>query len=489
MSTDSNLPNPINASALAEKNGNQSPVRVTLSPADIQPTASQILWVVIRNRTNAIGFNRYKEFIDKVMCAGELPNGARVPVTSPMAHLRSMDSYHLVKFATEAFLMQEIGVLDIEQTMRDLHDSKGANAFDALEERRRLGFAATLGDLEDMRKNYYADLLPQHHVLLPYFKLILSQLQELPIKGPNEAPSNCYGLLRSQLTGPLGLELIWSYWHEEGMMVQTINAIAMRFQNRRVGTNGRDPLAELELSPLRPLNNLIWGFLQDEYHRLSVVRRAHEYDHHYGLKLYGKALAGFNSADSRSKFLEAFHRLIHACLVFYKQADDTTVIADGFPVLNALKALHLILSEGQHNQFGDLPWTARVEMLIQAWFLARPEMREFLPGRSMVAYPEPWMERVDAMKRLQGWNDTSVVHFRDLGVFGEQILLGVRYGAWSTVIDRAEAAAFALYYRAEISSYAWALQHVLGIDLATDKVDATMPSVLLQKRLAQRSAH
>ena len=33
------------------------------------------------------------------------------------------------------------------------------------------------------------------------------------------------------------------------------------------------------------------------------------------------------------------------------------------------------------------------------------------------------MERVDAMKTLQGWTDISVLHFRDLGVFGEQILL------------------------------------------------------------------
>ena len=60
---------------------------------------------------------------------------------------------------------------------------------------------------------------------------------------------------------------------------------------------------------------------------------------------------------------------------------------------------------------------------MQQWMLARPEIREFLPTRVMVAYPEPWMDRVDAMKKLQGWTDTSVLHFRDLGVFGEQILL------------------------------------------------------------------
>ena len=72
---------------------------------------------------------------------------------------------------------------------------------------------------------------------------------------------------------------------------------------------------------------------------------------------------------------------------------------------------------------------------MQQWLLARPEFREFLPTRIMVAYPEPWMDRVDAMKKLQGWTDTSVLHFRNLAVFGEQILLSIRWGDWSDAID------------------------------------------------------
>ena len=76
--------------------------------------------------------------------------------------------------------------------------------------------------------------------------------------------------------------------------------------------------------------------------------------------------------------------------MFFKEDDDTTVIADGFPVLNALKEVHLLLAQGAHNQFGDLPWTARAEMLIQQWLLARPEMREFLGGRaSWCPTPKP----------------------------------------------------------------------------------------------------
>ena len=39
------------------------------------------------------------------------------------------------------------------------------------------------------------------------------------------------------------------------------------------------------------------------------------------------------------------------------------------------------------------------------------------------------MGRVEAMNKLQGWTDVAVLHFRDLAVFGEQLLLGIRFGA------------------------------------------------------------
>ena len=116
-------------------------------------------------------------------------------------------------------------------------------------------------------------------------------------------------------------------------------------------------------------------------------------------------------------------------------------------MLNALKEVHLILSQGAHNQFGDLPSTARIEMLMQQWLLARPEFREFLPTRIMVAYPEPWMDRVDAMKKLQGWTDTSVLHFRNLAIFGEQVLLSIRYGALERSFEPVQALNWARFWR------------------------------------------
>jgi hypothetical protein len=213
-----------------------------------------------------------------------------------------------------------------------------------------------------------------------------------------------------------------------------------------------------------------------------VPRRAYEYDHHYGLTLLGKAVPTVRGADSRSRFLEGFHNLLFRSAIFFKEDDDTTVVADGFSVLNALKEVHLQLTQGAHNQYGDLPWTARQEMLMQEWMLARPEMREFLPSRVMVDYPEPWMDRVETMKTMQGWTDTSVMHFRDLGVFGEQVLLSVRFGAWPSVIEPQSAANWARYWRPEIQGYIHAYRAVTGMDL-TERVDATMPALLLQQRL------
>jgi len=263
--------------------------------------------------------------------------------------------------------------------------------------------------------------------------------------------------------------------------VQTISAIALRFQNRR--TNGvAEPLATLDLDPLRPLGSLLWGYIQDEWGRLTVPRRAYEYSHQYGLTLYGKAVPALRPADDRSKFIEGFHHLLYRCSEFFKQDDDTTVIADGFALLQALREVHLLLAEGAHNQFGDLPWTARVEMLIQQWLLARPEMRTFLQGRVMVPYAEAWMGQVDAMKRLQGWNDTTVTHFRDLAVYGEQILLSIRYHLWIQENEPAKAVNWARYWRPEIQAYVHAYRVATGVDLMLEPVDTTSPGIHLRDR-------
>jgi len=105
------------------------------------------------------------------------------------------------------------------------------------------------------------------------------------------------------------------------------------------------------------------------------------------------------------------------------------------------------------------------------------------------------MDRVDAVKTLKGWTDTSVVHFRDLAVFGEQILLSVRWGAWSTVDDPNSASNWARYWRAEVQGYIHAYRAATSVDLTTDITDQRQaearflaPSVHLRNRLLTQAA-
>lgn len=272
------------------------------------------------------------------------------------------------------------------------------------------------------------------------------------------------------------------------MLVQTMNAISMRFQNKR--SRPGDPLANLALDPLRPLNNLFWGYIQDENNRLSIKRRAYEYDHQYGFSLVGKAVNDLNPIDSRTKFIEAFHTLLHYVSLFYREDDDVTIVADAFKLLNALREVHLILSEGAHNQYGDLPWTARKEMLMMQWMLARPEMKEFLRGRYMTPYQETWMGAVDDMKRLQGWSDVTVTHYHELAIFGEQILLSIRFGDWIVINKQDHAKEWAREWRPEIQRYIHAYKAVSGVDLSVEISDVKLardrfvqPSLLMSRRL------
>jgi hypothetical protein len=365
----------------------------------------------------------------------------------------------------------------------------------ATEEELRLLRSTSASPSVDSQWSDYLQKYPSPNGLtvdtIPYlYDIIRYKLGEMPIVPEDHYGAlKFYGILQNRLTRPCLLELIWNYWLEEGMLVQTTNAMSWRFQNRR-GPQDRDPLAMVEIDPLRGLNNLLWGWVQDEEHRLTISRRAYEYDHEYGLQLIGKAVPPIHGADSRSRFLEGFHTLLMLSSVFYKEDDDTTVVADGFPVLNALREVHLQLTQGAHNQYGDLPWTARQEFLMQQWILARPEMREFLPRRIMVDYPEPWMDSVETMKTLQGWTDTSILHFRDMALYGESILLSVRYGAWTDEIHPENAANWARYWRPEIQGYMFAYRAATGVDLAavtvSGQVNATVPAILLRDRLPRQ---
>ena len=474
------------------------PFNVALSRSAVRLDNDVALWSAIKNRTHAISGDQYENFIKRVFCNRDIAHGAvciekaNDPYIADAIEAKrdeligatngfGVDAYSLLKYATQAFLLLETGIVMRKPRNKDTGQTE------PFFEDPRIG--ETPAELEGRLKNYLGGALTSP---LPYLDRIVKALS---IELDQESPF-CTGAVTYRFSCPSMLELIWSYWHEEGMLVQTMNALCMRFQNRR-GPTERDPLANLELDPLRPLNNLLWGYIQDEYNRLTVPRRAYEYDHHYGLKLVGKAVPELRSADSRSKFIEAFHNLLNRTATFYHQDADTTVIADAFPLLSALREVHLVLAEGAHNQFGDLPWTARAEMLMMQFMLGRPEIKEFLRGRAMVPYNETWMGQVDTMKKLQGWNDTTITHFHNLAIYGEQILLSVRYGDWNDTakIDQDHAKVWARYWKPEIQGYIHAYLAATGVDLSEDIVDFrgaparyAQPSTLLQNRINGQGA-
>jgi len=471
-----------------------APRAVKLDRSRSEETPNQPLWVAIRDRTRAIGFNEYRDFVDRVLCQGgdsvkadgdavDRLREARDRLGNDICH--GVDAYELLKATTEVFLILHCGVgidelrYDPKAEGRRLDREEDPPSYNEMNEKLS-HYLKPQGDLTERLRA----LLGERS--LPYIQRIVRQNLDDQLRTPNKY---CNGLLDGRVDCPCLLELIWSYWHEEGALVQTMNAISLRFQNKRGVSRGRDPLAALEIDPLRPLNNLLWGYVQDERDRLTVARRTYEYDHHYGLRLVGRAVPKLRSADSRSKFLEAFHSLLHQAAVFYQEDADTTVLADGFPLLNALREVHVLLAEGANNQYGDLPWTARVEMLMQQWMLARPEILAFLRGRFMVPYQEAWMGQVDTMKKLQGWTDTSVTHFRNLGIDGEQLLLSIRFDDWIYVNEQDYARNWVRYWRPEVQRYIHAYRAVTGVDLSAgdsrrERVDATLPAVHLQRRQA-----
>ncbi len=458
--------------------GRTAPVAgITLQRSAVAPVQDQGFWSLIRHNSKQLGFDNYYRFVNQILCKknglsrDHFPTSAADEAKLVRERLEltasyGVGAYELLRTATELFLLLNCRVTT----------SRVLSASELAEELRR-GNSLARQNLSAMAQQYLGQNQYIQNVIEAAF--------------PDDDLNGgffCDGVLTHRASEPCLIELIWSYWHEESMLVQSANAIARRFQNFSA-PGRRDPLAHLEMDPLRPLNNILWGYTQEEYRRLTVPRRSLEYMHHYGLNLIGRANPGFRPADPRTKFLESFHNLLFRCSQFFKEDNDTTVIADGYPLLNALKEVHLVLAQGAHNQFGDLPWTARVEMLMQQWILARPEIRDFLQSRPMVPYTEAWMPQVDTMKTLQGWTDTTVSHFRDLGTYGEQLLLSIRWGNWIDITNEDVAKAWARYWRPEVQGYLHSYRAASGVDLTNaDGVDATIPAVHLKRRLDSQAA-
>lgn len=431
------------------------PFPVTLQPHDPGDTLDEVFWKFLK--VNQLRFKVIYDLVHETLCAPD-PSNDMAKKTARRLPFIGVEEYSIVKFGVEAYVMS---------LLRQPVNSDQLGTY--------LQPNAKLGGVK----------------VLDYYNTILQRLDDAictchPQSVGSLSTDECFDRFRDRLVNFSNMELIWSYWMEQGMLVQSMNAIELRFQNVR-HIPELDALSRFDTSPLLPLSNLLWGYIQDKQHTLTLHRRAYEYDHEYGLTLVGNAVPQMSSFDSRSRFLEAFHTLLHKCAVFYREKDDTTRVADAFGVLNALREVHLLLAEGNHNAYYNLTTTARCEMLTQQYLLAQPEMREFLGGRIMVPYAETWMDRVDTVNNAMGWHDTSVTYFADLANFGELLLLSIRYGNWSQVIDVKQADNWATAFRNETMRYIHAYRTVTGADLSADtlelrEVHFAQPSMLMQNR-------
>ncbi|NCD68720.1 hypothetical protein [Mucilaginibacter agri] len=437
----------------------KGPLEIRLTPSTGGPTKDQAFWDLINNYK--FDFNHYRNFIDDILSA-DLSKGTVHEYPAPERRVDSRrlpfnrtEAYSLLKFATERYVER------VYKIKNHLHDS-------------------------DYEKYDIGDYLGRDKII-PYYDLIKSKLKEYFVTDPRAQET---GFLQADADATL-IELIWNYWYEEGKVNQSMAAIARRFQNIKNGF--KDPLLNFALDPLRPLNNILWGFIQDAQHRLTSTRRNYEYASEYDLCVLSNMKPGFNPADRRSNFLLSFNQLLFEATEYFVQSDNTTIRPDGFKLLNALRDTHRVLAEGAHNQYGDLPTVARVEALMEQWILARPEVREFLGGRIMVPYEEPWMDRVDSMKSLQGWDNTSISFYRDLAVYGEKITLGIRLGDWTNKSRRDHATNWADAFRDAIQRYIHSYYTVTGIDLAAPNININpadkylLPGMLIhQKHIKQR---
>src|SRR5262249_42082038 len=131
------------------------------------------------------------------------------------------DAYRNIKAATEAFLMANSCIID-----------PGSHEVSYIAD--HVAINPNQINLQNLFDRYLGHA---PHQILPYLAVIRAKLADERIKatgigdvnlsgphGPEGDPVGaCYGILREKLRCPCLLELIWSYWNEEGMLVQTMN--------------------------------------------------------------------------------------------------------------------------------------------------------------------------------------------------------------------------------------------------------------------------
>lgn len=455
----------------------QNPVNVTLNRSGSDPTLDQGLWAAILNRTEAISFNAYKAFMDQALatdCGSPLfcedgRNQKAINRMRPeMDAFGSVDIYDHCRTLTDVFLVLQCGV-------RIDPNGRHGVPFDLGEDAYRYGQPVTLQQLQQRLAAYVG----KTDGILPYLDRVLRAIY------PDLERDGFDGrLIGASVNSPCMMELIHSYFIEQSGLVQGVNAVLQRFHNFR-GEN--DVLRHLQLDPLRSLGHFLWGWGENQYKCLTVARRSAEYRSEYGLKLCGRATAGLRTAESRSRFLDAFENLLYRFSVFFTEDNDTTRVADGYVLLAAIKELHVTLAYGMGNQMRSLTFKARAEMLLMQYIMASNQMREFLQVRYAVPTLELWEAPTDTMNSIQGWNDVPVGHYRDLARYAEKVVLAARYGDWIGVNDENSAKNLARAMHPEIVTLINAYRAVTGIDVTrrADREDSAMDGGMRSPRASR----
>jgi hypothetical protein len=393
-------------------------LKITMERTESRHTPDRALWEAIRERSSAIGFEHYRKYIGRVLKIDrdDLQFGGLARRLGELG-ARGVGVYQTLRDFTELFVLSECGwtsdrEFDSQDIERELRPDR----------RRSDEVARGLDKYMDPH-----DRIPRDDRVLPYYERIIGAAE--PWIDPKRPDVDA---LRSRVfRRPLFLEL----WHEmcleHGTLMRTMDAISARFQN--VYNSGEnDGLANYESSPLRPLSDFFWGWIERESTRLNARRRIQEYKHQYGPSALDGTVSGIQAADVRTAFPDAFMNLMSLCESFYWEDSQTTVIADAFPVLFGLRQVHQILAMGAGNTAPQLTFAARVETLMMQLMLAQPELRAFLRIREMVPYEEDWQASVDAMIDLQGWKQPLISQHNDCAKFGERILLSIRLADWTS---------------------------------------------------------
>ncbi|MGH8614459.1 MAG: hypothetical protein ACREYF_21170, partial [Gammaproteobacteria bacterium] len=242
---------------------------MTLKRTAAGPTDDQALWVAIRNRTDAISFDRYNAFINRLLCpvtptiepcdppnftdegpatcdpctSGTEAKDYGAPTVEEIRgnlnlrpNIYGPDAYYLLKLAAQAFLIFESGIVIDHPRNIVTGVPDPSQAVPGLEDPEfRLGRSVDLGEITGILTNYLSTVVGTVGGRgLPYLKRIVGALIATANARGERLPF-CGEILQHRFSCPSLLELIWSYWEEEGMLVQTMNAISRRFQNRSGG--------------------------------------------------------------------------------------------------------------------------------------------------------------------------------------------------------------------------------------------------------------